>query len=72
MTATGQEISTPRTQESPTGKCDACGKAVVLVREVDGFGRPREDKAFRYSHHAGNKWGRPCRNNGEQYTGDEP
>jgi hypothetical protein len=57
---------------SPRVKCDECRKMVMLYRESDGLGRPREDRPYRYSHHAGNKWGRPCRNNGEQYLGDEP
>lgn len=57
---------------APTAKCGECGKTVALYRPTDGFGRPMEDRPYRFTHHAGNKWGRPCRNNGEQYMGDEP
>ena len=57
---------------NPRAKCDVCGRVVDLHRELDGINRPRVDRPYRYSHHAGNRWGRPCRNNGEQYLGDEP
>lgn len=59
-------------QETQRACCEFCGKTVTLARDVDGVGRLREDGPLRYSHHAGNQWGRPCRGSGEQYTGDEP
>lgn len=65
------ELRTSETSEQQTVKCEGCGKTVVLYRELDGVNRPRFDRPFRYPHHAGNKWGRPCKMNGEQYMGDE-
>jgi hypothetical protein len=54
------------------GICPDCGRRVGLYRDLDGFGRPQEDRPYRINFHAGNKWGRPCRGSNEQYTGDEP
>jgi hypothetical protein len=44
---------------------------VILQPQLDGYGNPRLDAAYRIAHHAGNRWGRPCRQNGELWTGDE-
>lgn len=62
--------SLPTETVTPKAKCEFCGKVVDLHRDTDGFGRPRTNQPYRYSYHAGNKWGRPCRGNGEQYIGD--
>lgn len=63
---------TPDERVSPKGKCPDCHKTVRLERQLDGYARPMNDRPYRVSFHAGNRWGRPCRGSNELYTGDEP
>lgn len=62
---TKEQITTPK------AKCPDCSREVTLQRSNDGFGHPMEYRPYRFAHHAGNKWGRPCRGSGEQFTGEE-
>lgn len=52
-------------------RCPECGRTVALHRTVDGLGRIRLNGPLLYSYHAGSRWGRPCRQGGEVYLGDE-
>ena len=56
----------------PTATCPECGRVVLLERQIDGLGRPREDRPLRFTYHAGSRWGRPCRGGGQTHLGDEP
>lgn len=48
-------------------RCPLCKRLTILMQDVDGFNRPKD--LWRYAHHAGNRWDRPCPQGYEVYNG---
>ncbi len=48
----------------PQGTCPVCKRRYGIVKESDGYGRPRADAPGRMPAHAGKRWGRLCGGSG--------